>query len=172
MGFNGKDVRGSKNPNYKTGLKTANSDEKFYNAWQGMKQRCLNPKHPKYSRYGGRGITVCEEWLSVRGFYNWAIDSGWEKGMTIDRIDNDGNYCPENCKWVSCSENSRKKSTTKISYNDAQLIRNRCNAGEDQYSLAKEYNVTHGTIWFIAKGFTHVPDGECSIKLKERGSKK
>jgi len=109
-----KDVKGSKNPNFKTGYCIKGQTPSFYNTWQGMKARCLNPNNPKYHRYGGRGIKVCEEWMDIKNFSEWALSNGWKQGLTLDRINNDGNYCPENCRWVSVCENSRKKSTTKI----------------------------------------------------------
>lgn len=160
-----KDISGEKNYNFKTGYKKTHSS--LYHSWQNMKSRCLRETHPKYKRYGGRGIKICDEWLDIKKFGEWAISHGWKQGYTIDRIDNDGNYCPENCRWVSKYENSRKKRTTKIDMITAQEIRSRIN--ENWYDLAKEYNCTHGNIWFIMHNFTHVPDGECSKKLKERG---
>lgn len=161
-----KDFRGKNNPNYKTGYRIAGNKTSLYNSWQGLKARCLNVNHPKYKRYGGRGIKVCDEWLKIEGFAKWALSSGWKEGLTIDRIDNDGDYCPENCRWVSVSENSRKKRTTKIDIIKAQEIRSRIN--EDWNDLAKEYGCTHGNIWFIMHNFTHVPEGECVKVLKEK----
>lgn len=162
------DVKGKKNPRYKTGLCMPGERKGIYNSWCNMRQRCNNPKNPKYARYGGRGIKVCDEWQDISGFLAWAIKSGWKEGLSIDRIDNDGNYCPENCRWVSMSENSRKKRTTKIDLITAQEIRSR--SGEDWYKLAKEYNCTHGNIWFIMNNFTHLPDGECTAKIKTHRS--
>lgn len=159
-------MKGKNNPRYKTGLCMKDNEMRsIYNSWQNMKRRCLCPTNPKYHRYGGRGITVCKDWLDIKGFYSWAVNSGWKKGFTIDRINNDGDYCPENCRWVSMSENSRKKRTTKIDMLTAQEIRSRID--ENWYDLAKEYGCSHGNIWFIMKNFTHVPDGECTKKLKE-----
>lgn len=143
-----------------------NGGSPLYHSWQAMKQRCFNPKHPKYHRYGGRGITVQKEWLEITEFQKWALSNGWKPGYTIDRINNDGNYCPENCRWVSKSENSRKKRTTKIDMIIAQEIRSRIK--EDWYKLAEEYGCTHGNIWFIMHNFTHVPDGECAKKKKSK----
>ena len=163
------DVKGKNNPRYRTGL-TMNGGSGLYRSWQNMKQRCTNPKNPKYARYGGRGIKICAEWQDITGFLAWAKESGWKDGITIDRIDNDGDYCPENCRWVSMAENSRKKRTTKIDMITAQEIRSRIK--EDWYKLAKEYGCTHGNIWFIMNNFTHLPDGECSKNLKNKNKGK
>lgn len=70
-----------------------------------MKTRCQNSKSKEYDRYGGRGITVCEEWKNdFMSFYNWAIANGYQEGLTIDRKDNDGNYEPSNCRWITRKE--------------------------------------------------------------------
>lgn len=167
MGKNYCDFKGRKNPNYKTGYAVKGKRLGFYNTWQSMKARCLNPNHPKYKNYGGRGIKVCEDWIGIEGFSKWALSSGWKKGMSIDRVDNDGNYEPKNCLWVSMSENSRKKSTTKITKDQAEEIRKRIKCGENERDLAKEYGVVHGTIWYIKKNITHVKDGDCFKKIKK-----
>jgi hypothetical protein len=84
---------------------------RLYNIWKTMKDRTLNPKHKAYIRYGGRGITICEKWLDVRNFYDWAMSNGYEenKGLSIDRIDNDGNYEPNNCRWTTKTIQSRNR---------------------------------------------------------------
>jgi hypothetical protein len=164
------DFKGKRNPNYKTGLMIKGNQERgLYNSWQNMKARCLRKSHPKYDRYGGRGIAVCDEWLGIEGFYKWAIASGWKPGFSIDRIDNDGDYEPHNCRWISMSENSRKKRTTKITFEQAAQIRARVANGESAYKLAKEFGVVHGTVWFIINNFIHVAAGECAKKIKARG---
>ena len=80
------------------------SSHKFYNTWKHMVQRCTNPKNKNYKNYGGRGITVCEEWLNIRNFVDWCdLTHPNQEGYTLDRINNDKGYSPENCRWVDKS---------------------------------------------------------------------
>ena len=88
------------------------SRTRLYNIWQNMKGRCYNEHDARYFRYGGRGIRVCDEWRSdFSAFYNWALNNGYDESLTIDRIDNDGNYCPNNCRWSTVQEQSLNRST-------------------------------------------------------------
>lgn len=84
--------------------------ERLYSIWKGMKSRCSNPRIPSYSAYGARGITVCEQWRGdYVSFRNWALASGYHDDLEIDRRDNDGGYCPENCRWVTHKQNANNK---------------------------------------------------------------
>lgn len=84
---------------------------RLWRVWSGIKRRCYAPEAAFYHRYGGRGITMCELWRNdFLSFYSWAVANGWKDGLHIDRINNDGNYCPENCRFVTPKENVRNRS--------------------------------------------------------------
>lgn len=78
---------------------------KLYKVWNAMRERCNNPKTLKYSRYGGRGIKVCDEWNNYVPFRDWSLKNGYKEGLQIDRENNDGDYTPANCRWVTRKEN-------------------------------------------------------------------
>lgn len=86
---------------------------RLYHIWDGMKARCYNMNHVAYKNYGGRGISVCKDWRkNFESFYKWAIENGYQERLTIDRIDNDGDYCPQNCRWATYQEQSENRRNT------------------------------------------------------------
>lgn len=91
------------------GKKHGMTHTRLYQCWAYMKNRCTNPNNRFYHRYGGRGIKVCDEWLDFIPFMKWAFENGYHENLTIDRIDNDGDYCPENCKWSTQKEQAINK---------------------------------------------------------------
>jgi len=95
---------------------------RIYRIWRGMRQRCLDKNYSNYPYYGGRGITICSEWMVFTEFYNWAITSGYSKELSIDRINVNGNYEPKNCRWATPIEQSNNKaSSRKISFGGESL---------------------------------------------------
>lgn len=87
------------------------SKTRLYKIFQGMKDRCYNPKSSHYKTYGGRGITICPEWLDkggVQSFISWSLNNGYDDNLSLDRIDNNKSYSPDNCQWVTKSYNSSK----------------------------------------------------------------
>lgn len=88
---------------------------KLKKVWRVMKERCEHPNHSSYKNYGARGISVCDSWkYDFDCFYQWAITNGYSIGLSLDRIDNNGNYCPENCRWATAKEQCRNKRNSVI----------------------------------------------------------
>lgn len=125
-------VSGTNNPNYKHGKRHT----RIYHIFLDMKQRCLNPKCRHYKNYGARGVTICSEWLEdFMTFYNWSMENGYTETLTIDRIDVNGNYCPENCRWVTLSEQqNNRRSCRMITYKGKT---------QNLKAWAKEYNMNY-----------------------------
>lgn len=96
-----------------------NNKEKLYNVWCSMKRRCDSPNTLAYSYYGGRGISVCDEWYNdYSAFRDWAIENGYREGLSIDRLDNNKGYCPENCALVDrVAQANNRSSNIEITYN-------------------------------------------------------
>lgn len=123
----------------------SNSPE--YKIWIAMKSRCNNPKNPRYSKYGGRGITVCKEW--EESFQNFINDVGFRPSSdhSIDRIDNDQGYSPSNCKWSTPHEQMTNRTITRYVLVDGEEI--------PLATLAKQYQIPANTLRFrILKGWT------------------
>ena len=96
--------------------KHGGSHTRLYRIWAGMKQRCLSPNARNYRWYGAKGITIDETWKDYKTFQNWALTHGYQEGLTLDRKNPAGNYEPDNCQWLSNTDNANKKYTDKCTF--------------------------------------------------------
>jgi hypothetical protein len=96
-------------------IKHGKTNTKLYGVWSTMKSRCLNPNSASYKLYGKRGIKVCEEWANdFQAFYEWAVSTGYHEGLSIDRIDTNGNYEPSNCRWADAKMQASNRRSSHI----------------------------------------------------------
>ena len=92
--------------------------KRLYSIWANMVQRCTNENHPDYHTYGGRGISVCDEWLNFVEFQTWALSSGYKSQLTLDRENTNGGYNPNNCRWISIkAQQNNKRTNHSLTYN-------------------------------------------------------
>lgn len=113
------------------------SHTKLYERFRHIRERCYKKNSESYKYYGGRGIKVCEEWnKDFMSFYNWAISHGYEDGLTIDRIDVNGDYCPENCRWVTTAiQNTNKRNNNVVTIKGKKdILTNWCK----KYNIARQ----------------------------------
>lgn len=140
--------------NHKSTHGCASKDNRLYKIWHSMLSRCNNEKHKRYKNYGARGIAVCEEWINVLIFFNWAYSSGYNSLLTIERINNDLGYSPENCKWVTLTEQSYNRSNS-IGIEKVKIIIDRINQGDKVEKISNELSVPKFSIINIKKGRTY-----------------
>ena len=120
------------------------SGARIYRIWQAIKQRCYNPNNDRYKNYGGRGIKVCKEWKdNFMSFYNCAIANGYQDNLTIDRIDVNGNYCPENCRWITNQDQQNNRRN-----NHFVLF---CGETYTLAQLSRLLNIPESTLWYKTK---------------------
>lgn len=127
--------------------KYASKNKRLYSIWINIKSRCNNPNESEYENYGGRGIKICEQWKNdFVTFYDWAMSHGYSDELTIDRIDNDGNYEPSNCRWAAQIEQANnKRNTIKIRIKDKTIsLRRFCELIGLKYKTEHSYLTRHG----------------------------
>lgn len=90
------------------------SKDRLYRTWSGMHNRCYDPTHDRYKWYGGKGISICDEWQDFMTFRTWALANGYNDDLTIDRIDSDGNYRPDNCQWVDMKVQANNRNNNRV----------------------------------------------------------
>jgi hypothetical protein len=110
----------------------------LYNSWHSMLYRCENENDPRYYDYGGRGIQVCREWHDIKLFYEWAIQNGYKEGLSIDRIDVNGNYEPSNCRWADriTQQNNMRKNRLLVVNGETKTVAN----------WARAYGIDYGVL--------------------------
>lgn len=115
------------------------SNHRLYNIWANMKNRCNNKESKNYKNYGGRGISVCDEWINnFILFYNWSLENGYKNDLTIDRINHFGNYEPSNCRWVNRevqNQNTRKLYSHNTSGYRGVYFNKKSNSWKSQISI-------------------------------------
>lgn len=120
---------------------------RLYATWNGMKDRCYNKNNKHSHIYGDKGVVVCNEWLDYLGFKKWALNNGYSENLTIDRIDNDGNYEPSNCRFITAAHNSHRANALKLTFAKAEEIRSIYKKGGVlQKELGEQFGVCSGTI--------------------------
>lgn len=115
------------------------SDSKLYGIWKSIKCRCYNKNRQCYHNYGDRGINICDDWLhDFIAFHDWAVDNGYKEGLTIDRIDNNKGYSPDNCQWVDvATQNRNTRRTINFTYQgETHCLKDWCEI----------FNLNYGTV--------------------------
>ena len=139
-------------------IKYGDSRERIHNIWYLMKYRCENPSSPAYKNYGGRGIKVCEEWAEEYDGYfrfkQWSLEHGYTEELTIDRIDNDGDYSPDNCRWVGVAEQANNKRTNIMIEYDGKIQTLSQWSRKLGISMKNLHNRIYRLGWSVERAFT------------------
>lgn len=125
----------------------------LYACWANMKQRCFDVNYHHYRDYGGRGITVCSDWLDFDLFYR-DMSNTWKEGFQLERVDNDKNYAKDNCTWATAQEQSQNRRSTVLTLELAARIKNDSENGLRVGSIAKKHGLKYHTVWNVLAGRT------------------
>ena len=162
INISGGNGQGNMNSNVTHGDTANGIEARLYCIWKNMKSRCLNPNRPRYHRYGGRGIIICDKWKNDYSvFKKWAMGHGYKPHLQIDRKNNDKGYYPRNCQWITKKENTIKALTGRVSTarkltnKDIKQIRS---SSLSQYKLAKIYGISGPGIWKTKNHKTYIKD--------------
>lgn len=139
--------------NYKHGQK----ETRLYQIWGSMKKRCYNAKHNSFNNYGGKGISVCDEWLGEHGFENfhkWAIENNYSDELTLDRINTQGNYTPDNCRWATWTEQENNRSNNRYFYYDGKNLSAKEWSKLTGISLGTLLNRLYSLGWSVERALT------------------
>ena len=131
------------------------SQPRLYRIWRSMKRRCLNPNDTHYNLYGGKGIKICDEWYNPVNFITWALNNGYADNLSIDRLDANGNYEPQNCRWATSIEQNCHRSIrkdTKTGYVGITPRKTRKN------TITFAFEVAFGGVRFRKEGFATIKD--------------
>ena len=141
----------------KTLTKHDMSKGRLYKIWQGARQRCENPKSTAFHQYGGAGIGFCNEWKDFEVFKDWSLANGYQENLTLDRINNDLGYSPDNCRWATPEEQSHNR-TNGLNWTAVKEIRELYKV-LPYLDIAKMYGVHKHTIFLVCKNkIWHDPD--------------
>ena len=139
------------------------TNTRLYTVWVSMKARCLNTKNKRYEQYGGRGIKICEDWKSFEPFRDWALENGYNDNLSIERIDVDGNYDPQNCKWIPMSDQAKNtRSNRRVTINGETRILSEWS----RISGIKAHTIRHRIIKGYPESEWLKPPRECLTQLK------
>lgn len=126
------------------------SKTRLYREWKAMKGRCCYKKHEYFERYGGRGISVCEEWINNFGkFRDWALSNGYQDNLSLDRIDPNGGYCPDNCRWVSMEMQANNRTNSLLVDIDGKQM--------TLSEISKSYGLPYSTVYYKYRAKARLP---------------
>jgi len=123
--------------------------KRLYFCWKNIHIRCKYKSYNRYNRYGGRGIKVCSEWSNYLIFQEWSLNNGYNNNLQIDRINNNGNYEPSNCRWVLPIINHRNSSNVKLNIGYIKSIKYKYKQGNTPLELSEQYNITRRQVYNI-----------------------